>query len=314
MKKVLLSFMLLMFAHPAFAEDVPFITNETLEKYNHEPRALQEDSGEQVPSVPYANAEVKKVTDDYLKLYKAGEPAKAYKLYWNWDLFCTKSFGKNYTSLKSSEKIQAQELVLSIGTNVFLDKNIVTEMRKAKFVNQNTRIDKNKNVEFSFETIFQDGTSGGKSTLYMNRVNNKVWFVDMYANGLLSFELGDKFESVKDKITLLSFLNMTQNESLAQLKIMHADWLHGTWELTYDPDKNDKDWMVFSKFGKVILKGSTGPSVEGFYSIKDNRLILGFNIKNKVREIDMTISNDKSKLTNKSGAYYTRISKSTSLN
>ena len=258
---------------------------------------------------PYSNSEVKKITDDYLMLYKTGKPEKAYEKYWNWESFCSKAFDKNYSSLQQSDRMKVQNMVLKIATGVFSIDDMRDEMRKTKFINQNLRADKNGNIEFSFEPIFRDGTSGGENILFLKKVNNKFWCVDIYNKSLLSSQLGSEYASVKDKLSLLSFLKMSLDDAQEDMKNASSQrWLHGTWELTYDPDNNDKDWIEFTKFGKTIIKGTSGPGYEGFYRVKNNKIILGFKVQHKYREIEMTISKDKSKLMNKSGAYYTKTS------
>lgn len=306
MRSIILSCMFIMAAEPANADDVQFLTNESLQRYEQGYQETEEYPGED-QSAASTNAEVNRITEDYLKLYRTGEPAKALKYLWNWDVFCTNTFGRSYTSLKSSDRIKAQELALGIATAPFQNVDILAGMKSAKFLNRRYKTDRNGNVQFSFEARFQDGTSGGQTTLYITKVKGRFWFVDLYNNGLLSNKLGSDFASAK--LTLLSFLDIVRKESSKLGETIREEWLHGTWELAYDPDNNDKDWIVFGKLGKFILKGPKGPDYEGYYSIKSNKLILGIKVNDRVRTTEMAISDDRTKLTNESGAYYRRISK-----
>ena len=43
-------------------------------------------------------------------------------------------------------------------------------------------------------------------------------------------------------------------------------WLHGKWELTYDPDGADKDWLEFLPDGDVYSSGPLG-RLAGFYIV-----------------------------------------------
>ena len=43
-------------------------------------------------------------------------------------------------------------------------------------------------------------------------------------------------------------------------------WLHGKWELVYDPDGDKKDWLEFLPDGDVHSKGELG-EVEGLYVV-----------------------------------------------
>lgn len=253
--------------------------------------------------------EVKKIADNYVKLYKKGEPAKAFETYWNWDVFCIRTFGEAYTSLNDREKKKAQKLFFDIGTGIFLNKEVLNAMMQSKFINQTIQSDKDGRIRFSFDVVFPDGKSGGQNILVFEKIRDKFWCIDAYLdNNLLSKQMASNFSSVKDKMSLISFLSNTQNLMKETQKTATETWLHGIWELTYDPDNNEKDWIIFNQFGRVVVKGRD-VEFEGYYSVNNNKVKLSILIRNRPVEMEMTVSNDKSKLTNNSGAYYTKTKK-----
>jgi hypothetical protein len=50
------------------------------------------------------------------------------------------------------------------------------------------------------------------------------------------------------------------------VQAIDADWIVGKWELTYDPDGAEKDWMDFLPDGDVYSTGPNG-KVEGIYVV-----------------------------------------------
>jgi len=85
-----------------------------------------------------------------------------------------------------------------------------------------------------------------------------------------------------------------------------AVWLHGTWELTYNPEKDDSDLLVFEDDGTVTVKTQDGRSIHGKYLIMDNRLIMTLAVPKNIVDVEFTISEDKTKLIYENGAFYTK--------
>jgi len=85
-----------------------------------------------------------------------------------------------------------------------------------------------------------------------------------------------------------------------------AVWLHGTWELTHNPDKDDSDILVFKDDGTVTVKTEDGREIPGKYLVDDNRLKMTLATARNVIDVEFTISQDKTKLLYQNGAFYTK--------
>jgi hypothetical protein len=255
---------------------------------------------------------VEKMTGDYLKLYQSGKPARACELYWNWDRFCKKTYGRDYEVLKNPARKKVCELMLTISTSIFLNEEVLSAMKQARFNNQCILAGPDGSIRFIFETVFPDGTNGGRTILYIENINGQPWFVDADMDGLLSARLSAAYTAVKDKMSLVSFLTMTRDEALRifdQSNLQSDDWLYGTWELTDDPDHNEKDFIIFKKLGVFISKSPEGKDRQGFYRIANDKITLSLTVKGRLVETELIVSGGRAKLTNASGAYYTRIKK-----
>lgn len=57
-------------------------------------------------------------------------------------------------------------------------------------------------------------------------------------------------------------------------------WLHGKWELTYDPDGADKDWLEFLPDGDVFSSGPLG-RLAGFYIVDGDAVKAVFTFRDK---------------------------------
>ena len=69
---------------------------------------------------------------------------------------------------------------------------------------------------------------------------------------------------MKNIVSILIFISLT-----GACSMNHAGtdgWLFGKWELTYDPDKAEKDYIEFLPEGDVISTGPRG-RVEGIYIV-----------------------------------------------
>jgi len=84
------------------------------------------------------------------------------------------------------------------------------------------------------------------------------------------------------------------------------EWLHGTWELAYNPDGDDEDRLIFDPRGKVAIQTFDDQVIEGNYAVADNDLALLLQTDRKDIEVHFEISPDRSRLIYHSGAYYTK--------
>ncbi len=252
--------------------------------------------------------EIKTIADDYLDLYKKGNPIEAFKKYWSWDIFAGRAFGENYALLSKSEKEKVRGLLFDIATGIFLNQDVVRGMRESEFVNRRIEVDRNGVVKFYFEMTFLDGDRGEQSILLFQKSGNKFRCVDLsYNNDLLSNQISSDFNSVRDQVSLPSYLRNMKDQMADIKKAWSATWLHGTWELAYDPDNGEKDWLIFSKTGMFKVKDSGGIQVSGPYILNADKVKLIFRVKERTRELELTISKDKSRISNSSGAYYTKV-------
>ncbi len=67
-------------------------------------------------------------------------------------------------------------------------------------------------------------------------------------------------------------------------------WLHGKWELVYDPDGDKKDWLEFFPDGDVRSKGELG-EVDGLYILTPKGVKAVFTYQEK--DFIMTFHYDK---------------------
>lgn len=85
-------------------------------------------------------------------------------------------------------------------------------------------------------------------------------------------------------------------------------WLHGTWELTFNPDRDSEDDLVFSRDGGVQVHTLTRQVIPGKYRVVGDELQLVLVVNDKHVEVGFGISPDKSRLTYSNGAYYMKKS------
>ncbi len=96
-----------------------------------------------------------------------------------------------------------------------------------------------------------------------------------------------------------------QGESTAAA---HRDeWLHGTWELTYDPDKSPTDWLIFAADSSVEVETEDGRVISGRYVLDGSSLTLTMSLSFRDISIPLQVSSDRSQISNESGAYYTKL-------
>lgn len=73
-------------------------------------------------------------------------------------------------------------------------------------------------------------------------------------------------------------------------------WLVGKWELTQDPDGNEKDWIEFTADGQATSIAPSGRRVSGEYVVRDNEVRTTYTVNGKTIPITLTYSADKKKL------------------
>jgi len=89
-------------------------------------------------------------------------------------------------------------------------------------------------------------------------------------------------------------------------------WLHGGWELAFDPDNSKTDWMFFNnktcKFGLIHNDGrSTSLLSYAANYQRDGTFIINVYLIKYSKIIRLTVPADRSKIYNETGAYYTKF-------
>lgn len=85
-------------------------------------------------------------------------------------------------------------------------------------------------------------------------------------------------------------------------------WLHGTWELNFNPDRDDQDDLTFREDGTVRIDTANERIVNGKYQVSGNDLLLVLVVNDKPVEVHFEVSQDKSRLVYGNGAYYVKKS------
>ena len=73
-------------------------------------------------------------------------------------------------------------------------------------------------------------------------------------------------------------------------------WLVGKWEMTFDPDGSEKDWMEFSADGSAYSIAADGRRVPGKYSLSGQSVNIVYTFNGKDIPITLTYNADKTKL------------------
>lgn len=81
-------------------------------------------------------------------------------------------------------------------------------------------------------------------------------------------------------------------------------WLHGAWELTFNPDRDSDDELVFKPNGLVRVHTESNRDFEGKYQVSDDTLIMVMIVNDVPVEVRFGISPDKTRLVYENGAYY----------
>jgi len=77
-------------------------------------------------------------------------------------------------------------------------------------------------------------------------------------------------------------------------------WLHGKWELTYDPDGSEKDWLEFLPGGDAFSSGPLGrlegiyivdgDAVKAVFTFRDKDFIMNFRADRQARQLKIVTS------------------------
>ena len=91
-----------------------------------------------------------------------------------------------------------------------------------------------------------------------------------------------------------------------------ATWIHGKWELSYEPDGSPKDFITFFRNGTVVNSLPGNEDTRGTYSIVGGRVKIVFKPGNTSFPIEMRIAEQRTKLiiySQRSGntAEYTKV-------
>jgi len=81
-------------------------------------------------------------------------------------------------------------------------------------------------------------------------------------------------------------------------------WLLGRWQLSYNPQQDDNDILLFSQGGKVRIETEAGRSLNGHFLIQQEQLLLLVQIGQRSVETRFRISEAKDQLIFSNGAYY----------
>lgn len=84
--------------------------------------------------------------------------------------------------------------------------------------------------------------------------------------------------------------------SSAPLLGADGTWLVGKWELSYDPDGNEKDWLEFTKSGEAFSISPNGRHVPGEYVVTDSEINITYTFNGKIIPMTLKFTPDKRKL------------------
>lgn len=84
------------------------------------------------------------------------------------------------------------------------------------------------------------------------------------------------------------------------------EWLHGTWSLAYNPQRDSEDELSFGRDGTVSIHTARDQLIRGKYQVSEDDLAMVLDVDGKVVEVHFEISPDRSRLVYPNGAYYTK--------
>lgn len=84
-------------------------------------------------------------------------------------------------------------------------------------------------------------------------------------------------------------------------------WWVGSWELDYDPDGNEKDYIDFFTDGKADSRGGDGTHRVCTYEVRPTQIVISFTVNGARKTIALEIVEKGQRLRNSSGAEYTKV-------
>lgn len=112
------------------------------------------------------------------------------------------------------------------------------------------------------------------------------------------------------RVILIFILAFISNISFAE----NNDWLLGKWKMTYDPDGDTKDVLLFSPQSQfVTTEVSTGKQYKGIYFLKQNAVDVSLMNGDQIfMKLKLTFTEKKDKLyynpdNTNDPAYYTKL-------
>lgn len=97
------------------------------------------------------------------------------------------------------------------------------------------------------------------------------------------------------KITRMFVLLLTVMTTIPVFATDHQ-WLLGKWELSYDPEGNEKDWIEFSESSEVVSITADGRRISGIYKVSDSEVNISFSYKGLTIPIRYTYTPEKNTL------------------
>lgn len=85
-------------------------------------------------------------------------------------------------------------------------------------------------------------------------------------------------------------------------------WLHGTWELAFNPDQDDEDVLIFREDGTVEIRTVDGRTISGKYRVEDRDLTLLLDVDRQPVEVHFDIAAEGARLVYVTGAWYRKQS------
>lgn len=83
-------------------------------------------------------------------------------------------------------------------------------------------------------------------------------------------------------------------------------WLLGRWQVSYNPNNDDSDVLVFLPGSRVNIETEDGRTLEGRYQIKQDQLLMLIQVGQRNVETRFKVSSAHDRLLYKNGAYYTK--------
>ncbi len=102
-------------------------------------------------------------------------------------------------------------------------------------------------------------------------------------------------------MVLFSFVSGCSTDDDAE----EAAWLHGVWQLSYNPDNDDEDELVFKPDGQLVILTQHG-QIQGEYALDGDLLRMLVKVNARPVITEFKLSPNKDKLIFENGAEYSR--------